>query len=58
VVSVSFVVALVLLLTGVRGGLILVACSSLGLLPPLLGLRRINLMGCLLVPIALTFIIG
>jgi TctA family transporter len=41
-----------------RGGLILVASASLGLLPPMLGLRRINLMGCILVPIAGTFLLG
>jgi putative membrane protein len=56
--SMGFVTLLVLLLTGTRGGLILVASASLGLLPPSLGLRRINLMGCLLVPISITFILG
>lgn len=56
--SLTFVVLLVLLLTGTRGGLILVASASLGLLPPSLGLRRINLMGCLLLPISITFLLG
>lgn len=56
--SLAFVVSLVIVLTGMRGGLILVASASLGLLPPMLGLRRINLMGCILVPIAGTFLLG
>ncbi len=56
--SLIFVVLLVLFLTGTRGGLILVASASLGLLPPSLGLRRINLMGCLLLPISITFLLG
>lgn len=57
-VSLAFVVALVLLLTGTRGGLILVISASLGMLPPMLGLRRINLMGCILLPIAITFLLA
>ncbi len=56
--SLSFVVLLVLFLTGTRGCLILVASASLGLLPPSLGLRRINLMGCLLLPISITFLLS
>lgn len=56
--SLTFVVLLVLLLTGSRGALVLVASSSLGLLPPMLGMRRINLMGCLLLPITTTFLLG
>lgn len=55
-VSMGFVVALVLFLTGTRGGLLLVVAMTLGLLPPLCGLRRINLMGCLLLPICVTFL--
>ena len=56
--SLAFVTSLVLYLTGVRGALIFVAAGSLGLLPPLVGVRRINLMGCLLVPICLMFLLG
>jgi putative membrane protein len=58
VASMGFVVLLVLALTGTRGGLILLASASLGLLPPSFGLRRINLMGCLLLPISIAFILG
>ena len=57
-VSLAFVTSLVLLLTGTRGGLLLVTAASLGLMPPLCGSRRINLMGCLLLPIAATFLLG
>jgi putative membrane protein len=56
VVSMAFVVSLVLFLTGTRGGLLLVVATTLGLMPPLCGLRRINLMGCLLLPICVTFL--
>ena len=56
--SMAFVTSLVLALTGVRGGLLLASASTLGLLPPLCGVRRINLMGCLLVPICATFLLG
>ena len=57
-VSMLFVVSLVLVLTGTRGGLVLASASTLGLVPPLCGVRRINLMGCLLVPICATFLMG
>lgn len=56
VASLMFVSALVLVLTGTRGGLLLLAATALGLLPPLCGSRRINLMGCLLLPICLMFL--
>ena len=56
--SLGFVVSLVLVLTGTRGGLVLVTSACLGLLPPIMGLRRIDLMGCILVPIAATFLLG
>lgn len=38
-------------LAGPLGVLVLVAATSIGLGPPLLGVRRVHLMGCLLVPI-------
>ena len=56
--SLGFVLSLVLVLTGTRGGLVLAASACLGLLPPMMGLRRIDLMGCILVPIAATFLLG
>jgi putative membrane protein len=54
--SLSFVCALALALTGTRGALLLVTATMLGLIPPLAGVRRIQLMGCLLVPIAITYL--
>jgi TctA family transporter len=53
--SLVFVCSLTLVLTGTRGGLVIVTAACLGLLPPLAGVRRIQLMGCLLVPITLKF---
>lgn len=52
----AFLVSLVCALTGLRGLLVMACAVFLGLLPPRLGLRRIDLMGCLLVPIAYTFV--
>ncbi|UCE81385.1 MAG: tripartite tricarboxylate transporter permease [Methanobacteriota archaeon] len=57
VLSFVFVSSLVLALTGTRGGLLLLACAALGLLPPMCGSRRINLMGCLLLPICIAFLL-
>lgn len=58
VASMLFLCALVLLLTGARGALVLSASTSLGLLAPLHGVRRIHLMGSLLVPISISFMLG
>lgn len=52
--SLVFVVGLSLALTGVRGAMLMASAVSLGLVAPLAGVRRIQLMGSLLVPIALT----
>jgi putative membrane protein len=52
----AFVVSLVVALTGVRGLLLLATACCLGVLPPLIGVRRIHLMGCLLVPISAMFL--
>jgi len=50
-----FVISLSFALTGVRGILVMSAAVCLGLHPPLVGVRRIQLMGCLLVPITIGF---
>jgi putative membrane protein len=55
ILSLLFVCSLSLTLTGVRGALVMSAAVCLGLLPPSIGIRRIQLMGCLLVPIAIGF---
>jgi TctA family transporter len=51
-----FVVVLSVWLTGIRGALVMATCASLGLMPPLIGVRRIQLMGCLLVPVGMLFL--
>ncbi len=56
IASLVFICGLSVALTGIRGGMLMVACTSLGLIPPLIGVRRIQLMGCLLVPVALTLL--
>lgn len=54
--AVVFICALVVALTGLRGMFLLATACTLGVMPPLVGVRRIHLMGCLLVPISLMFI--
>ena len=56
--SLAFVCSLSLILTGTRGSLLLMTATTLGLIPPLIGVRRIQLMGCLLVPIVITYLVG
>lgn len=56
VTAAVFVCSLVALLTGARGLFLLATACPLGLLPPLIGVRRIHLMGCLLVPISAMFV--
>jgi TctA family transporter len=51
--SLLFVASLSIVLTGTRGALLMATSVVLGLIPPLTGVRRIQLMGCLLVPIAI-----
>ena len=55
VLSLLFICSLSAALTGVRGSIVLSAAACLGLLPTLVGVRRIQLMGCLLVPITIGF---
>ena len=51
-----FVCSLSVALTGARGALLMATACCLGLLTPMTGVRRVMLMGCLLVPVAITFI--
>jgi len=53
--SLVFVCSLSFVLTGTRGALLMATAVCLGLLPPVAGIRRIQLMGCLLVPITVKF---
>lgn len=52
-----FVIGLVFYLVGWIGLFILLISTALGVLPPLLGVARLHLMGCLLVPVMLFFLI-
>lgn len=51
-----FVCSLVALLTGLRGLFLMATACSVGIMPPMIGVRRIHLMGCLLVPVAIMFL--
>lgn len=55
--ALAFICVLVAALTGLRGAFLLATACALGLLPPLVGVRRIHLMGCLLVPISVMFML-
>lgn len=48
-------VLLVLLMSGIPGLLLLLAATLLGMIPPRIGINRVHLTGCLLVPISLFF---
>ena len=56
VFSLVFVTGLCLYLTGTRGALVMAASVSLGMLTPIAGIRRLQLMGSLLVPIWILFV--
>jgi putative membrane protein len=47
-----FLAGLIFILAGGMGLVIAIFATLVGLLPPLVGVRRIHLMGCLLVPLA------
>ena len=51
-----FIFALTIFLSGKYGILILLVSTSLGIVPPLVGVGRNHLMGCLLLPVILYFI--
>ncbi len=48
-----FLLALILLFSGLGGLLVAAIATLIGLLPPILGVRRVHLMGSLLVPLIL-----
>lgn len=54
--TVIFIVALVVLFTGILGGVILFVATSIGFLPVCWGVRRSHCMGVLLIPIILYFL--
>jgi len=54
---IGFLVLLTAILAGPVGLVVLVTATAVGLLPPLLGVRRVHLMGCLLVPVIATLLV-
>jgi TctA family transporter len=51
-----FLIAMVLIFSGVLGLVILAISTCVGLIPPLVGVKRVHLMGCLIIPVILFFI--
>ena len=54
---ISLIIILVFILTGPLGLFILVVSSFLGMVPSLMGIGKNHLMGCLLFPIILFFLL-
>ena len=52
---IAFITLLVSLTTGFWGVMVLVAATSLGLLPPMVNVRRSQMMGFFLIPVMLFF---
>ncbi len=52
----SFVTVLAILLCGLPGLLVLITSTAVGLLAPLVGVKRSNTMACILVPVMLFFL--
>jgi len=48
-----FLILMVIVLTGLLGLLVVIVSTAVGLLPPLVGVKRVHLMGCLILPIVL-----
>lgn len=51
-----FLIALTYILTGFMGVMILFVSSVIGMSAPLLGVRRVNCMGCLIIPVLLYYL--
>ncbi|MCK5396842.1 MAG: tripartite tricarboxylate transporter permease, partial [Thermoplasmata archaeon] len=51
-----FLLAMIILFSGVLGLAILAIATCVGMIPPLIGVKRVHLMGCLIVPVILFFI--
>ncbi len=52
----AFTIVLVAVMCGLPGLLLLAVCTIVGLLPPALGIGRVHLTGCLLLPILLALV--
>lgn len=53
---VVFLLAMTLIFSGLLGLLILAVSTCIGLIPPMLGLKRVHLMGCLVLPVIVFFL--
>ena len=51
-----FLLAMIILFSGVLGLAILAIATCVGMIPPLIGVKRVHLMGCLIVPVILFFL--
>ncbi len=56
-IVISFIVLLVIYFSGIVGLLILVTSTAIGIISPLVGVKRSNAMGCLLLPVILFFVL-
>lgn len=52
---IAFLLVMIALFSGALGLAILAISTCVGMLPPLIGVKRVHLMGCLLVPVMLFF---
>ena len=53
---IMFLIVMVVLFSGVLGLTILAISTCVGMIPPLIGVKRVHLMGCLIVPVILFFL--
>ena len=51
-----FLLVMIVLFSGVLGLAILAVSTCVGMIPPLIGVKRVHLMGCLIVPVILFFV--
>jgi len=51
-----FLVIMVFMFSGVLGLVILAISTCVGMIPPLIGVKRVHLMGCLIIPVILFFL--
>jgi TctA family transporter len=51
----AFLIAMTVLFSGALGLAILAISTCVGMIPPLIGVKRVHLMGCLIVPVMLFF---
>ena len=54
---ISFIVLLTIILTGIRGLMILIVSTAIGIIPAIVKVARVNAMGCLLLPVIIFFIL-